>query len=74
MKYYLVTDGNDVHPFKKKIFFYCKRDLLDWISSHLFCLSRFVMNRIFVHRVIKASEVGPRICSLRDYIVKHKLM
>lgn len=77
-----------VHPDSRKlvIFFYCKRDLHDWIHSHVFCLSRSSMSRLKLHRVIVKRGlyhprhfhalymVGPRICSLREYIVKHKLM
>lgn len=77
-----------VHPDSRKLvtFFYCKRDLHDWIHSHVFCLSRSSMSRLKLHRVIVSRVfylprrhrvvflVGPRICSLREYIVKHKLI
>lgn len=70
---------------KKKVFLSSKRELLDWISTHSFCLNPSITRKISLHRVVVAPcilsefafmtfRVGPRICSLCEYIVKHKLM
>lgn len=80
MRYFLVHERS-----KKKVLISSKRELLDWISSHSFCLNSSVSRKISLHRVtvsyrtfsdfaVMTFEVGPRICSLREYIVKHKLM
>lgn len=81
MMYCLVNCRNG-----RQSFLYSKRELLDWIESHSFCLSsRLAMRSLDLHRVRtirkgrglnysitwKRSE---RICSLREYIVKHKLL
>lgn len=80
MRYFLIHERS-----KKKVLISSKRELLDWISSHSFCLSVSVSRCISLHRVVVSPrpfndfviltfKVGPRICSLRDYIVKHKLL
>lgn len=80
MRYFLVHERS-----KKKVLISSKRELLDWISAHFFCLNPSVTRKISLHRVVVAPcilsefafmtfRVGPRICSLREYIVKHKLM
>ena len=69
------------------IFFSNKRELIDWICSHSFCLSVSLTRKYDLYRVVarrvptlnpfyfeSRSLVGPYICSLREYIVKHKLM
>lgn len=68
-------------------FFFNKRELIDWIRSHSFCLSvpltrNFDLHRVVVRRVPtlnpfyfeSRSLVGSYICSLCEYIVKHKLL
>ena len=67
-------------------FLYSKRELLDWIEVHSFCLtSRFALRSIDLHRVRTIRKVrglnysvtwkcAERICSLHEYIVKHKLL
>lgn len=80
MRYFLVDDSS-----KKKALLSSKRELLDWISTHSFCLNPSITRKISLHRVVVAPcilsefafmtfRVGPRICSLREYIVKHKLL
>lgn len=80
MRYFLVHELS-----KKKVLISSKRELLDWISSHSFCLNPSVTRKISLHRVIVSPraaydfvvmtfQLGPRICSLREYIVKHKLL
>lgn len=80
MRYFLVHERS-----KKKVLISSKRELLDWISSHSFCLNPSVTRKISLHRVVVAPcilsdfafmtfRVGPRICSLREYIVKHKFL
>lgn len=74
MRYCLVHSRN-----KKQIVFLCKRDLLFWISEHrVFLTSRVQRDwQLYRCRVYSTSfsyySVGFWICSLRDYIVKHKL-
>ena len=80
MRYFLVHERS-----KKKVLISSKRELLDWISSHSFCLNPFVTRKISLHRVVVSPravsdfvvmtfQLGPRICSLKEYIVKHKLL
>lgn len=67
-------------PSNKQVDFANKRDLMDWISTHrpFFndCNSRFW----FLHRAQKPKFSSrpfvrcDKICSLKDFIVKHKLM
>ncbi len=59
-----------------------KQALHDWINCHNYALSGFIMSQIDLHRVIvergllgyRFYSLGPRICSLGEYIVKHKLL
>lgn len=85
MRYCLVTENPRLHPFSKVIFFYCKRDLIDWVSSHRFCINNYVSRRMDVHRVNvdrsvpivlkgKVFKIGVRLCSLYEFSVKHKLL
>lgn len=74
MRYCLVFS-----PTNKQIDFACKRDLVDWIKSHSPFFSEFNCRRWFVHRAGKPKFVYSfyvrleRLCSLKEYIVKHKL-
>lgn len=70
----------------RQSFVYSKRELLDWIEVHSFCLfPRYSMHFIDLHRVRTIRKgrglsysitwkCAERICSLHEYIVKHKLM
>ena len=80
MRYYIVHECS-----KKKVLISSKRELLDWLSSHSFCSNPSVTRKISLHSVAVATyyfsdfafmtfRVGVRICSLHEYIVKHKLM
>lgn len=80
MMYFLVFSKS-----KKSVLLTSKSALHDWISAHSFCLTGSVARRISLHRVIKSPraasqfvvmtyQVGSRICSLQEYIVKHKLL
>lgn len=73
MKYSLVHSVTD-----KQIDFACKRDLVDWIRAHPF-LTSCICRRWYVHRAMPPKRyctryrLLPRICSLEEYIVKHKI-
>ena len=69
----------------RQSFVYSKRELLDWIEVHSFCLSCCSMRMFDLHRVRTIRKgrglnysitwkCAERICSLHEYIVKHKLM
>lgn len=70
----------------RQLFVYSKRELHDWIEVHSFCLfSRPAMRFFDLHRVRTIRKgrglnysitwkCAERICSLYEYIVKHKLM
>ena len=70
----------------RQSFVYSKRELLDWIDVHRYCLnSRFFLSFFDLHRVRTIRKgrglnysitwkCAERICSLHEYIVKHKLM
>lgn len=69
----------------RQSFLYSKRELLDWIEVHSFCLfSRHAMRFLDLHRVRTIRKgrglnysiswkCAERICSLHEYIVKHKI-
>lgn len=75
MRYSLVNSVTD-----KQIDFACKRDLVDWIRTHSIFLTDRICRRWYVHRAMPPKQycsryrLLPRICSLKEYIVKHKLM
>lgn len=86
MRYFLVFHRKDGYP-DKVVLLHSKCALLDWISNHSFALSLPIVNRIYLYRALietgvftrpsfvpKMYKIGPRICSLKEYIVKHKLM
>lgn len=86
MRYFLVFKRKGGYP-DKVVLLHSKSALLDWISNHSFGLSLPIVNRIDLHRALievgvfsrpsfvpKMYKIGPRICSLREYIVKHKLL
>ena len=60
----------------------CKKDLHNWIKSHRYVLSDLEVSSIDLHRVLVGRSIrgsrmyilGSCICSLREYIVKHKLL
>lgn len=63
----------------RQSFVYSKRELLDWIVVHSFCLSRCSMRMFDLHRVRTIRKgrglnysitwkCAERICSLSDYI------
>lgn len=69
----------------RQSFLYSKRELLDWIEVHSFCLSSCFMRMFDLYRVRTIRKgrglnysitwkCAERICSLHEYIVKHKLM
>lgn len=69
----------------RQSFLYSKRELLDWIEVHSFCLSFCSMRMFDLHRVRTIRKgrglnysitwkCAERICSLHEYIVKHKFM
>lgn len=75
MRYSLVSSVTD-----KQIDFACKRDLVDWIRIHSVFLSEYICRYWSVYRAMKPKQycskyrLLSRICSLRGYIVKHKLL
>ena len=75
MRYVLVL-VNDT----RQIDFACKRDLIDWIKSHKPMMTDYYSSRLSVHRGGKpkfnySSYVRlDKLCSLKDFIVKHKLL
>lgn len=75
MRFSLVNSVTD-----KQIDFACKRDLVDWIRMHSPFLTERIQSRWYVHRAMAPAQycfryrLLPRICSLREYIVKHKLL
>lgn len=75
MRYSLVHEVRD-----KQIDFACKRDLVVWIRSHSVFLTERVQCLWHVHRAALPKpycsryRLLPRICSLKEYIVKHKLL
>lgn len=75
MRYSLVNSVTD-----KQIDFACKCDLVDWIRTHSIFLTDCICRRWHVHRAMPPKQyctryrLLPRICSLKEYIVKHKLL
>lgn len=62
---------------------FCKSELIDWIRTHSFCLTYGSILNWSVHRMRMYRRgthghylvlAGDYICSLHQYIVKHKLM
>nr|DAT75866.1 MAG TPA: hypothetical protein [Microviridae sp.] len=73
MRYCLVHSVSD-----KQVDFANKQALLDWISTHRFALTDKIQRMWFVHRAEKPDTLRSYIrcapiCSLRSFIVKHKL-
>ena len=79
MMYFLVFSKS-----KKSVLLTSKSALHDWIAAHSFCLTGSVARRISLHRVVESPraasqfvvmtyQVGPRICSLKDYIIRQNL-
>lgn len=81
MMYCLVNFRNG-----RQLFLYSKRELLDWIDVHRFCLSsRFYLGLFDLHRVRTVRKgrglnysitwkCADRICSLYEYIVQHEII
>lgn len=69
----------------RQLFLYSKRELHDWIDVHSFCLCVYSLRSFDLHRVRTIRKgrglnysvtwkCAERICSLHEYVVKHKLM
>lgn len=75
MRYSLVDSVTD-----EQIDFACKRDLVDWIRTHPILLTDRICCRWHIHRAMPPKKycsryrLLPRICSLKEYIVKHRPM
>lgn len=77
MKYFLINPKTG-----SATLLYSRAALHDWIFSHSYALSSHWADDISVYRVVVRNGIlgysfymqGPRICSLREYIVKHKLI
>lgn len=77
MRYFLVN-----HKTRSATLLFSKVALHDWIFSHSYALSsravgNFSLSRVIVRKGLLGHNLymqGPRICSLREYIVKHKLL
>lgn len=61
---------------------FCKRELLHWIYTHFYCLSDPALSSWSLHRMRIYQRgthghylvmAGDFICSLRDYVSKHKI-
>lgn len=65
---------------RRQLDFACKRDLHDWIRVHSYLMTSRVQGFFNIYRAAKPlayfshyRRLG-RLCSLKEYIVKHKLL
>nr|DAW03745.1 MAG TPA: hypothetical protein [Microviridae sp.] len=71
--HYCLVLADDIRQFD----FACKRDLIDWFNTHKPMLTEHFLVRLSVYRARAAYPHYVRLhklCSLKDFIVKHKLM